>query len=161
MTILGSLNVAWSAFEFVLNPVHASSVTELENAVASDPERLQVLRVLAELAPANGREIAAWALLCLIVGFSEEVVFRGYLQRQFIGWTRGSAAWGVIASAIVFGAAHAYQGLRGIVLLSVFGALFGALAVYRRSLRAGVFAHAGHDLLAGLVLAFLHATHQI
>jgi membrane protease YdiL (CAAX protease family) len=90
-------------------------------------------------------------MLCLLVGFVEETVFRGYLQRQFIGWARGGLATGVLASAVVFGSAHGYQGARNMVLLAVFGVLF--------SLRAGIFAHAWHDFIAGLALALLRSRH--
>jgi membrane protease YdiL (CAAX protease family) len=68
---------------------------------------------------------------------------------------------GVLASALIFGGAHAYQGARSMALLAVFGALFGVLALYRRSLRAGMFAHAWHDWIAGLALALLRANHVI
>ena len=95
------------------------------------------------------------------MGFVEEVVFRGYLQRQFIGWARGGVVAGVLASAVVFGGAHAYQGVRNIALLTVFGVLFSLLALYRRSLRAGMFAHSWHDLIAGLALALLKSSHLI
>jgi len=46
-------------------------------------------------------------------------------------------------------------------MLTVFGVLFSVLALYRRSLRAGMFAHSWHDLLAGLALALLKSTHVI
>jgi hypothetical protein len=118
-----------------------------------------MLREMAQLAPANGREIAAWAMLCLLVGFIEEIVFRGYLQRQFIGWARGRVAVGVFVSAVIFGGAHGYQGVRNMVLLAAFGVLFSLLAIYRRSLRAGIFAHAWHDFIAGLALALLRSSH--
>ena len=130
-------------------------------SLAYDSSKLESLRALKQLAPANGREIAAWALLCLLVGFIEEIVFRGYLQRQFIGWARGSVGLGVLASAVVFGSAHAYEGARGMVLITVFGVLFSLLALYRRSLRAGIFAHAWHDLIAGLAIALLRSNHVI
>jgi membrane protease YdiL (CAAX protease family) len=110
-------------------------------------------------APGGEKEIAAWAMLCLLVGFVEEIVFRGYLLRQFSGWARGRVMAGVLASAVVFGSAHGYQGARSMVLLSVFGVLFSLLALYRRSLRAGIFAHAWHDLFAGLALALLRSSH--
>ena len=38
-----------------------------------------MVRQLMELGPANGIEVAGWALLCIIVGFSEELIFRGFL----------------------------------------------------------------------------------
>jgi hypothetical protein len=47
------------------------------------------------------------------------------------------------------------------VLLAVFGALFSALAILRRNLRAGIFAHSWHDLIAGLVLTFLRSHHLL
>jgi hypothetical protein len=45
------------------------------------------------------------------------------------------------------------------VLLSVFGALFSLLSVFRRNLRAGIFAHAWHDFAVGLLLAFVKSRH--
>lgn len=157
LMVLGALNAAWSG----ATAAFAQQSGSAQQSLPLDPSRLQVLRELAELAPANGKEFAAWTLLCLMVGFIEETVFRGYLQRQFIGWARGRAWLGVLASALVFGGAHAYQGARSMVLLGVFGALFGVLALYRRSLRVGMFAHAWQDWIAGLTLALLRANHVI
>jgi hypothetical protein len=139
LMVLGTIGIAWTP----------------------DPSQQQAVRVLAQLAPANRQEIAAWVLLCLLVGFIEETVFRGYLQRQFTGWARGGVGAGVLFSALIFGGAHAYQGARNMVLLAVFGALFSLLAMFRRSLRAGMMAHSWHDLIAGLALALLKAYHLI
>ena len=156
LAILGTLGIAWMNVE--------SAVTHHPNAAQSltpDPSQQQAVRALAQLAPSNGQEIAAWVLLCLLVGFIEETVFRGYLQRQFTVWGRGSVWAGVLFSALVFGGAHAYQGARNMFLLAVFGALFSLLALYRCSLRACMFAHGWHDLIAGLALALLKSRHLI
>ncbi|MDE3189086.1 MAG: CPBP family intramembrane metalloprotease [Acidobacteriota bacterium] len=117
--------------------------------------------MLARLAPTNAEELAGWVLLCMLVGVVEETVFRGYLQRQFSAWARGGVAAGVVFSALIFGAAHGYQGVRSMVLLAVFGALFSLLAHFRRSLRAGIFAHSWHDLITGLVLGLLKSRHLL
>jgi hypothetical protein len=164
LMVLGTLSIAWSGVEaaFTHRPpaTYAAGQAGLhEHALSPDPSRLEAVRVLAQLAPANGKEIAAWVLLCMFAGFAEEIVFRGYLQRQFIGWARGRSTIGILASAMVFGSAHGYQGARSMALLTVFGALFSLLALYRRSLRAGIFAHAWHDLIAGLALALLRSRH--
>jgi len=166
LMVLGTLNMAWSRTESALahRPATTYAAGEAGKAgqsLASDPSMLESLRALKQLAPANGREIAAWILLCMLVGFTEEIVFRGYLQRQFIGWARGGVGWGVLASAVVFGSAHAYEGARGMVLITVFGVLFSLLALYRRSLRAGIFVHAWHDLIAGLAIALLRSNQVI
>jgi hypothetical protein len=163
LIVLGSLSSAWSRTQAMLThqapAAHAPG--NAKEALAAEPDKLQTLRTLQRIAPSNGREIIAWMLLCLLVGFTEEVVFRGYLQRQFTGWARGSVAWGVAASALVFGSGHIYEGARGVFLIAVFGALFGLLAIYRRSLRAGMMAHAWHDMISGLAIALLSAKHLI
>jgi hypothetical protein len=121
----------------------------------------QAARAVVQLAPSNSKEIVCWVLLCMLVGFAEELVFRGYFQSQFTAWGRGAAWAGVVFSALMFGVAHGYEGLRAMFLLSVFGAFFSLLALFRRNLRAGMFAHGWHDAVAGLTVAFLHARHVL
>jgi membrane protease YdiL (CAAX protease family) len=159
LSVLGTIGIAWSGVEAAVT--HRSLPTHSAQSLTRDPSQQQAVRALSQLAPSNGQEIAAWVLLCLLVGFIEETVFRGYLQRQFIGWARGGVGAGVVLSALVFGGAHAYQGVRNMVLLGLFGALFGVLALYRRSLRAGMFAHSWQDIIAGLGLALLKSHHLI
>lgn len=118
-------------------------------------------RAVVQLAPENGKEVVCWLLLCMLVGFAEELVFRGYFQSQFTAWARGAAWAGVVFSSLMFGAAHGYEGVRAMFLLSVFGAFFSLLALFRRNLRAGMFAHGWHDAVAGLTVAFLHARHVL
>ena len=117
-------------------------------------------RQLMELAPANGVEIAAWGLLCLVVGFSEELIFRGYLQSQSIALLRNLPV-GVVLTALIFGAAHGYQGVRGIVLISIYGALFGCITLLRKNLFPGMLAHSWHDFATVMLLAFIRATHLL
>ena len=97
-------------------------------------------------------ESALFLLLALTAGICEEMIFRGYLQRQFTAWT-GSTAAGIVLQGIVFGAAHAYQGLSMVFIISVYGCMFGLLAWWRKSLRPGMMAHFIQDAVSGLVLA--------
>jgi membrane protease YdiL (CAAX protease family) len=90
--------------------------------------------------------------LALTAGICEETIFRGYLQRQFTAWTRNAAA-GIVLQGVVFGAAHAYQGLNQVILIAVYGCLFGLLALWRKSLRPGMMAHFVQDAIGGLMLA--------
>ena len=119
----------------------------------------QAEHAVVQLAPANGKEIACWLLMCVLVGFTEELVFRGYFQSQFTAWARGATWAGVVFSALMFGAAHGYEGVRAMFLLSVFGAFFSLLALFRRNLRAGMFAHGWHDAFVGVMVSMLHARH--
>jgi membrane protease YdiL (CAAX protease family) len=158
LMVLGTIGVFWTVIEAAIthHPLFSSG-----KQITPDPTQQQTIHTLTQLVPTNGREIAAWVLLCIIAGFAEETIFRGYLQRQFTAWARGAVAVGVAFSALLFGAAHGYQGARNMIMLAVFGALFSLLALFRRSLRAGIFAHSWHDLIAGLTIALLKARHII
>jgi membrane protease YdiL (CAAX protease family) len=157
LMVLGTLAIAWSGIEAAV--AHGQPASPIGQQPALNASQEKTLRALTQLAPSNGEEIAAWALLCLVAGVVEEISFRGYLQRQFIAWTNGRVTAGVLLSALCFGFAHAYQGLRGIFLIAVFGALFSLLALYRRSLRAGMFAHTWQDFLVGVAIAFFKSHH--
>jgi CAAX protease family protein len=104
--------------------------------------------------PHGGAEIALWIALSVTAGICEETIFRGYLQRQFIAMTKSAPA-GILLSAAAFGAAHTYQGFRLGVLISLFGAMFGILAYWRRSVRPGMIVHAWQDSLGGVVSSFM------
>ncbi|MGA8669469.1 MAG: type II CAAX endopeptidase family protein [Terracidiphilus sp.] len=154
MTILASIGAVWAGADYAVTHRHAPIHGQPMEPNSAQKENI---RMLEQLAPGSGLEIACWVLLCCLAGTIEEAVFRGYLQRQFTAWAKGGVVWGVVFSAILFGAAHGYQGTRNMVLLAVFGALFSVLAILRRGLRPGIFAHSWHDLIAGLALAFLRA----
>ena len=78
-------------------------------------------------------------------------VFRGYLQRQFIALTKNVPA-GILLSAAAFGAAHAHQGFRMLILIGLYGAVFGILAHWRGSVRPGIIADAWQDSLNGVLV---------
>jgi membrane protease YdiL (CAAX protease family) len=106
------------------------------------------------LAPQGPFESLLWIALAVTAGICEETIFRGYLQRQFVAWTR-SAPIGVLLSAALFGAGHIYQGARATVVIGVYGLMFGILAEARQNLRPGIITHAWHDAITGLVIRFL------
>jgi hypothetical protein len=153
LIVLGTLAVAWTGAAAIFT--HRSHGGTSNQTLGPRASQQQQLKTMMQLAPADDAEIIAWVGLCILAGFAEEIAFRGYLQRQFIAGTRGRVAAGVLFSALCFGAAHGYEGARGMFLISAFGVLFSLLALFRRSLRAGMIAHAWQDIFAGLTLAFL------
>jgi membrane protease YdiL (CAAX protease family) len=95
-------------------------------------------------------ETTLFLLLALTAGFCEEVIFRGYLQRQFAALTH-AVAGGIVIQAILFGAAHGYQGWKLMLVIAVFGTMFGLMACWRRSLRPGMLAHFIQDGVGGVL----------
>jgi uncharacterized protein len=117
-----------------------------------DPQKIE--SVTQKLAPVTGFEMLLFLMLSISAGICEELVFRGYLQQQFA--RMGRRIWvGVTLSALVFGGAHGYEGVAGVLLIAAYGAMFGVLALLRRGLRTGMIAHAWHDSISGLALVLL------
>jgi membrane protease YdiL (CAAX protease family) len=164
MIILASLAVSWAVVQTKI--YEHRTANQSGNTSGSAPQKspqqqqVEMARQLMDLAPANNIEIAAWGLLCLTVGFSEELIFRGYLQSQSIALLR-SVPISVVLTALVFGAAHGYQGVRGIVLISVYGALFSCITLLRKNLFPGMLAHTWHDFATGMLLALMRSTHLL
>lgn len=101
------------------------------------------------LLPQRALEVLLWIGVSMSAGFCEELVFRGYFQRQFHAYTHSLwVAW--LLQALLFGISHGYQGIEACVRIAAYGALFGLLALWRGSLRPGMMAHAGSDILSGI-----------
>jgi len=107
---------------------------------------------LTDITPKTAFELVVWLGMSATAGFCEEVVFRGYLTRQFGAWT-GSLVFAVILQGIVFGLAHGYYH-QGMVVIMVQAWLLGLLAGWRKSLRPGMLGHGLQDAIGGVV-AFL------
>jgi membrane protease YdiL (CAAX protease family) len=99
--------------------------------------------------PRRPLEIMLWIAVSISAGIAEEFAFRGYLQRQF-GALTGSRWIAVILQAVLFGVAHSYEGWRAAIHIISFGLMFGVIALWRKSLRPGIIAHAWTDIMAGL-----------
>jgi len=105
---------------------------------------------ISPLTPRGASEAALWVILSISAGIAEELVFRGYLQRQLTAFT-GRIPLAVVAQAAVFGIAHGYQGVHSCLAIAAYGLLFTLVALWRNSLRPGMMAHAWTDIAGGLL----------
>jgi membrane protease YdiL (CAAX protease family) len=105
-------------------------------------------KTVDSLLPSSPLEIIIWIGVSITAGICEELAFRGFLQRQLHALT-GNTVLAVLAQGLVFGLFHAYQGWKNVVVISLLGVLFGALAAWRRNLRANVLVHAWADIWGG------------
>ena len=106
-------------------------------------------RVVQALQVHDAAFIPIWIALSISAGFVEELTFRGYLQRQFAALTR-SPLLGLVLQAVLFGVTHGYQGVESVLRITLFGLLFGVVALLRKSLRPGMIAHALVDIIGGI-----------
>jgi membrane protease YdiL (CAAX protease family) len=115
----------------------AVTVDPLTRLVSDDPKDLSLFE------PIQG-DLAMLAIflafMWVFAAFGEEFLWRGFLLREIAERTerwRFASARGVLVTAVLFGSAHAYQGLSGVVEKTLSGILIGA--VYVRSGRSSIW----------------------
>jgi membrane protease YdiL (CAAX protease family) len=92
--------------------------------------------------------------------FGEELLFRGFLMNASYRLLEGSrlrawSKWGVslLATSILVGLGHAYQGVTGMVITGVIGLCFGTLYLCsRRNLWTSILTHGFYDTAAFVIL---------
>lgn len=105
-------------------------------------------KTVESLLPQSVPEILLWVAVSMTAGICEELAFRGFLQRQFHALS-GNIIVAVLAQGLVFGLFHSYQGWRNVLVISVLGALYGALAAWRGNVRTNIVVHAWGDVWEG------------
>ena len=158
---LGALGLRWEAppaevLGFVaavglgsLVPVAALWLRSLRRS--GEPGVRESLRRMLEpvgaLLPRTKGERRAFAALCVTAGICEEILFRGflmfYLQEVFPGL---GIAGAVVVSSAVFGLAHLYQGLAGVLTTGALGVGMAMLYAAGGSLVVPIVLHALLDL---------------
>jgi membrane protease YdiL (CAAX protease family) len=116
----------------------------------SHPDAQPANVVLPRL-PTGALAMSVWIGVSLTAGICEEIVFRGYLQRQLAAMT-GRPVIAILVQAILFGIGHAYEGPGAVADIVVIGLILGGLAAWRGNIRAAILVHAALDILAGFGL---------
>lgn len=140
-----------------------SGVTESQQVTPGTDmknDRAIQMRALARISPTTGMELLGWLCVSLSAGIFEEIVFRGYLQQQFKAWSRGSTVVAVVVTSVLFGAAHGYQGLRGMFLVGLLGLAFGVVREMQKNLRVSAMMHVWQDSIAGFLFFIMQSHHQ-
>ena len=85
-------------------------------------------------------------LTSILVGYREELFFRGYLigRLEDIGLSRAAALGG---SCVLFGLGHIYQGASGVLITMAIGAVLGIVFVRRRNLHVVALAHGLYNVI--------------
>jgi membrane protease YdiL (CAAX protease family) len=98
------------------------------------------------------------ALVWTFAAFGEEFVYRGYLMNRVAELAGGgTAAWAVSLAfvSVLFGVAHLYQGISGILVNAAAGLVYGAVYLLAgRNLWAPIIAHGVYDTVG---LAFIYS----
>lgn len=108
--------------------------------------RSRLLPDFTALIPVTARERWLWVAVATSAGICEEIVFRGWLLSTLHS-TAGLAGTAlIVAAAAVFGLAHLYQKVTGVVATAVAGLLFCVLYVKTGSLLLPILLHVAIDV---------------
>jgi uncharacterized protein len=104
-------------------------------------------RVFSFFLPVTVDERRWWFPVSISAGVCEEVLYRGFLPHYFhaSAFHLGLIV-ALVISSIVFGMAHLYQGMRGVIESSVMGFIFGIIFILTGSLLIPIAIHAATDL---------------
>ncbi|MDR1894414.1 MAG: CPBP family intramembrane metalloprotease [Spirochaetales bacterium] len=99
---------------------------------------------------------AAWPLVllvCLAIGYHEEIYFRAYLftRLELSGWPRSGI---IFLISLLFASGHLYQGLPGFVVTFALGVFFGGLFLRYRSLHLAAITHGLYNFTVLLLSYF-------
>jgi uncharacterized protein len=147
------LGETWRSWGKALGDVTLAAVASVV-VLAADAALVRALGAPESVAahaflPQTLEDRLLWSLVALAAGVGEELVYRGYLQRQLTVSCRSRAA-GVVLQSLLFGVAHGEQGGAVVARFALYGAALGVLALVRRSLLPGILAHVALDVYAGL-----------
>ncbi len=108
---------------------------------------LAPMRAIAFFLPRTREERAWFAAVSVTAGICEEIIFRGFLIPYLDALPLGLGMWGaVVASAVIFGINHGYQGWGGIILTGILALLMTALFFISGTLWIPIVFHALLDL---------------
>ena len=114
--------------------------------------RLRENEMVHYLIPETGSEKIAFAGLSISAGIAEELVFRSFLLTAILA-ASSSTGVAVAVSVGAFAVSHAYQGWSGVIRVVILGLVLTAPFLLTGSIYPSMIAHAGLDIMAGLVLA--------
>jgi membrane protease YdiL (CAAX protease family) len=113
----------------------------------------KLLPDFSALLPATTHERFFWAAVAVSAGICEEIVFRGWLLATLHGQAGVGGTRLILVGAAIFGLAHAYQGIPGMIMTAFAGAFFCILYVETGSLLAPILLHSLIDLRFALLPA--------
>lgn len=118
----------------------------------SADQRQQMLEEMDRLMPFlphSKADLRAFIPLAITAGVVEEILFRGYLIWLLSQWMNIAAASAF--ALILFTAAHAYQGSRGMIRVALMGLVLTGVFLLSRSLIPAILLHISADLIGGVM----------
>ncbi len=122
--------------------VYQLLMTRFNEAFRKKVAALEVPHDIDLMLPRSGTEKRYWGLLSLSAGLTEELIYRGFLIFLLGYLFPGLNIYlCIVISALLFGLAHTYQGLSGVIKTGLFGLLLALVYICTGSILPGILLH--------------------
>jgi membrane protease YdiL (CAAX protease family) len=130
-----------------LGALHWGNLRRVARVGGAGAERMR--SIAKHILPQSGGELLPYCALAVTAGICEEFLYRGF---AYAALTRaGVPLWfGFLATSILFGLAHLYQGRGGVLGTTILGLLFAGGRLVFGSLIPPIVWHSVIDLVAGI-----------
>lgn len=116
---------------------------------------------ISALLPRNRQELRLGALLSVNAGVVEELMFRLALPALIYG-ASGSSIAAIAGSVLLFGALHVYQGVAGVVVTTVVGAVLMTFYLVSGTIIVPIIVHALIDLRSLVIIPVaVYGVHKV
>jgi uncharacterized protein len=133
--------------------VIALSALQARRSAAIREKMEEAFLRLSFILPRTGEERIWWIFVSLTAGICEEILYRGFLIHYFFAAPfHAGLLLTVIISSVIFGAAHLYQGVAGVISTAILGLIFSAVFLTTGTLVVPMILHALIDLRILLIL---------
>ncbi|HSE84013.1 MAG TPA: type II CAAX endopeptidase family protein [Thermodesulfobacteriota bacterium] len=105
------------------------------------------------LIPSGAGEFILSFIFIVVVAFSEEIIFRGYLIHRLQSIT-SSLSLAVLLSCVIFSLGHGYAGAAGAVTTGLIGLALAIIYIWRQSLVAPIVMHFLQDFVGIFLIVF-------
>ncbi len=117
---------------------------------ADKSKQIDALGKLRYIAPQNSHDYQYFIPVSITAGIVEEFLYRGF---AFWYLAHFMPIWAVVVvSSVAFGLGHSYQGVSGMVRVTLIGLAFGAFYVWTGSIWLPMLAHAILDIVQGAAI---------
>ena len=102
------------------------------------------------------KNVSLWVFSLMVVraGIVEEVCYRGYIIERLLQSTRNWLVY-FLFPVIIFGLLHYRQGIGGIIIATVAGAILAQLYLKRRDLKANIITHFLVDFIPNVLIPLI------
>jgi membrane protease YdiL (CAAX protease family) len=131
----------------------ALSALQARRSAAIQEKMEKAFLRLSFIRPLTGEERTWWIFVSLTASICEEILYRGLLIHYFFAAPfQAPLAVALIVSSVIFGAAHLYQGVAGLISTAILGLIFSAIFLTTGTLVTPLILHRSIDLRVLLIL---------